>query len=75
MIKLMMRHIEVHLLESPEDRDSLNHVGFDLFETETCDQCHEEVGEVPDSEFVPYVVCLDEDDEWIVCAVCAEPIL
>lgn len=75
MIKVMMRHIEVHLLESPEDRDSLDHVGFDLFETETCDQCHEEVGEVPDSEFVSYVVCLDEDDEWIVCAVCAEPIL
>lgn len=75
MIKVMMRHIEVHLLESPEDRDSLNHVGFDLFETETCDQCHEEVGEVPDSEFVSYVVCLDEDDEWIVCEVCAEPIL
>jgi hypothetical protein len=74
MIKVM-RHIEVHLLESPEDRDSLNHVGFDLFEVETCDQCSEEVGEIPDEEFVPYVVCLDEDDEWIVCAVCAEPIL
>lgn len=74
MIKVM-RHIEVHLLESPEDRDSLNHVGFDLFEIETCDQCLEEVGEIPDSEFVPYVACLDEDDEWIVCAVCAEPIL
>lgn len=75
MIKLMTRHIEVHLLESPEDRDALNHAGFDLFEVETCEQCFEEVGEVPDGEFVPYAACLDEDDEWIVCATCAEPIL
>lgn len=70
-----MRHIEVHLVESNDDRESLNNAGFDLFEVETCEQCFEEVGSVEDAEFVSFVVCLDEEDEWIVCAECAEPIL
>jgi hypothetical protein len=70
-----MRHIEVHLVESNDDRESLNIAGFELFEVETCEQCSEEVGAVEDAEFVAFVACLDEDDEWIVCAECAEPIL
>jgi hypothetical protein len=75
MIKLMMRHIEVHLVENAEDQDALNHAGFSLAEVESCEQCFEEVASVPDSKFVPFVVCLDDEEEWIVCATCAEPIL
>lgn len=69
-----MRHIEMHLIETAHDVDAANTAGLDLFEDESCEQCHEQVGTTDDG-FVAFVVCLDDEAEWIICAECANPVL
>jgi len=76
MIKVM-RHIEIHLLESSKDVVDANQIGFAVEATETCEECFKSVGENPlnPSKFAPFCFVLDDEAEWVVCAECAEPIL
>jgi hypothetical protein len=73
MIKPMI-HIELHVIENPEDLDAAETAGLGNYESESCESCFEAVGTTDDG-FVPFVVALDDEAEWIVCAECAEPIL
>ena len=73
MIKLM-RHIEMHLLENSKDVQSANTVGLEVAPNETCEECFQPVGEVKGT-FVPFVLLLDDEAEWVVCAECASPVL
>lgn len=71
-----MRHIELHLIEEEDDLTALEAAGLDVYSTETCDNCTETVGVVEDDgSFRLFVVLLDDESEWIVCATCAEPVL
>ena len=64
----------MHLIEEPHDVDAANTAGLDLFEDESCEHCHTRVG-VTDAGFIAFVVCLDDEAEWITCAECATPVL
>lgn len=71
-----MRHIEMHLIESSKDIQTSTISGLDVDEDETCEECFNPVGEVEgSSKFVPFVLCLDDEAEWVVCAECASPVL
>lgn len=72
-----MRHIEVHAVES--EYDSYLAVTAGLLEPEdldgtSCVACYEDVGHIQEV-FVPYVVVLDGDSQWRVCAECAAPVI
>jgi hypothetical protein len=69
-----MRHIEMHLIENSKDVQSANTVGLEVDPNETCEECFEAVGEV-NGTFVPFVLLLDDEAEWVVCAECASPVL
>lgn len=69
-----MRHIEMHLIETAHDVDAASVAGLDILDDERCEQCQESVG-VTDDGFVAFVVCLDDEAEWIVCAGCADAVL
>lgn len=73
MIKVM-RHIEIHVVESSQDLQSAEIAGLGVFDQEFCDECSESVGDT-DAGFVSFIVCLDDESEWIVCSLCAEPVL
>ena len=72
--KNIMRHIEMHLIESSKDTTSANNVGLEIGDNESCEECFKPVGDV-DGTFVPFVFLLDDEAEWIVCAECATPVL
>lgn len=72
--KSIMRHIEMHLIESSRDVQSANAVGLETSDDEICEECLVPVGEVKD-KFVPFVLLLDDESEWVVCADCASPVL
>ena len=69
-----MRHIEMHLLENSKDVQSANTVGLEVAPNETCEECTLPVGEVKGT-FVPFVLLLDDEAEWVVCKECATPVL
>lgn len=74
--KSIMRHIEMHLIESSKDVQTCNLSGLDVEDDERCEECFIPVGEsVDSSKFVPFVLCLDDEAEWVVCAQCASPVL
>lgn len=70
---LFMRHVEVHVLEVPEDIDGAVEVGLvelDDLDGSQCAVCSERIAHV-DGAFVPFAVVLDETDEqWLVCEEC-----
>ena len=72
--KNIMRHIEMHLIESSKDSASANNVGLEVGDDEICEECFKPVGEVAGT-FVPFLLLLDDEAEWIVCAECAKPVL
>jgi hypothetical protein len=49
--------------------------GLDVYDSEICEECGVEVGENSAGKFVSFVVLLDDESEWIVCANCASPVL
>ena len=69
-----MRHIEMHLLENSKDVQSANTVGLEVQDDEVCEECTLPVGEV-EGTFVPFVLLLDDEAEWVVCKECATPVL
>jgi hypothetical protein len=69
-----MRHIEMHLLENSKDVQSANTVGLEVQDDESCEECLLPVGNVKGS-FVPFLLILDDEAEWVVCAECAKPVL
>lgn len=70
-----MRHVELHFIETAHDLASAELAGLDVYEDDTCDTCHEPIGEQRVEKFVPFVILLDDEQEWVVCADCAEPVL
>lgn len=70
-----MRHIEMHLIESNHDAQQAELVGLDLYDDDTCDNCHEPIGASHVEKFIPFVILLDDESEWVVCADCADPVL
>jgi hypothetical protein len=71
-----MRHIEMHLIENSHDIVLAAEAGVEAYSAETCEVCSQEVGDNANAyAFLPFVVCLDDEAEWIVCKQCAEPVL
>jgi len=71
-----MRHIEMHLIENSHDIVLAAEAGIEAFSAETCEVCSQEVGDNANPyAFKPFLVCLDDESEWVVCAKCADPIL
>ena len=71
-----MRHIEMHLIENSHDIVLAAEAGIEAFAAEACEVCSLDVGDTVNAyAFKPFVVCLDDESEWIVCALCAEPVL
>lgn len=69
-----MRHIEIHLIENSHDIVLAAEAGIEAYSAEACDVCSQEVGDAVGS-FRQFLVLLDDESEWIVCAKCADPIL
>ena len=59
-----MRHIELHVVQTPTDAEAAVAAGLleDDFYLTDCSACGDEIGAA--DEFVPYVLCLDEDFQW-----------
>lgn len=70
-----MRHIEMHLIESTQDAHDAELVGLTLFDDDSCDNCHEPIGDNRVEKFKPFVILLDDESEWVVCSDCADPVL
>lgn len=72
-----MRNVELHLMDSNGDVDLGVRAGL-IEATDTsdpeCSNCSDEVGPV-DGAFYPYVVALDERNQWVVCEDCASPVM
>ena len=72
----MMRHIELHTIENSADQKLANEIGLEVSDFESCENCFEPVGETADGKkFVPFLLALDDEAEWIVCLPCASPVL
>jgi len=72
----MARHIEMHLIENSKDLQLAETSGLDVYEDDKCENCYRLVGDSGDSKvFVPFLIILDDEAEWIVCKECAEPVL
>jgi len=71
-----MRHIEMHLIENSHDIVLAAEAGIEAFSAEVCEVCSLDVGDAVNTyAFKPFVVVLDDEAEWIVCTLCAEPVL
>jgi predicted GH43/DUF377 family glycosyl hydrolase len=70
----LMRHIEMHVIETVRDLDRADIAGLDVKTTESCVECFEPVGE-DSGNFKPFVVLLDDESEWVVCSNCASPVV
>ena len=73
-----MRHIEMHTIDSETDVLSAVSSGLldEHFPLTVCAACSDAVGSsAASANFVPYVVCLDEDSRWYLCEECAEVVL
>jgi hypothetical protein len=68
-----MKHIEMHVIETVRDLALTETAGLDVYESESCKECFEPVGE-DSGNFKPFVVVLDEESVWIVCVNCASPV-
>jgi hypothetical protein len=72
----VMRHIELHVIEEEEDLTSAETAGLDVYSTETCENCMDQVGVIEEgTNFNPFAVLLDDESEWIVCTSCADAVL
>jgi len=71
---MTMRHIEMHLIENAKDVISAEIAGLEVYPDEKCENCFTLVGDGGKS-FVPFLIVLDDEDEWVVCKECATPVL
>jgi hypothetical protein len=74
MIKVM-RHIELHTIESEHDLVLAELAGLDVSDSEVCESCFADVGSLGVHDFKGFVYCLDEESEWITCLDCADAVL
>ena len=65
----------MHLIENPQDVISAETAGLDVFDDEKCENCFIPVGDSEGKKFVPFLLILDDEAEWIVCKECATPVL
>ena len=68
-----MRHIEMHLIESPKDVETVKKAGLEVGDNESCEECLTPVGDSHGKTFTPFVFILDDEAEWVVCKECAMP--
>jgi hypothetical protein len=72
-----MKNIELHTVDSEADIDLAmiaGLLGLDEIDGVSCSACQEEVG-VVNGGFHPYVIVLDDRDQWYVCSYCAESVI
>lgn len=65
----------MHLIENAHDAISAETAGLEVFADEKCENCFIVVGDSAGKKFVPFLIILDDEDEWIVCKECATPVL
>lgn len=73
-----MRHIELHTIESETDVVSAVTAGLldEHFPLTECAACSDALGSsAASANFVPYVLCLDDESRWFLCEDCAEVVL
>jgi hypothetical protein len=73
-----MRHIELHTVDNERDVAAAVSSGLldDYFPLTVCAACSDGVGSsAADANFVPYVICLDDDSRWYLCDECAADVL
>ena len=70
-----MKHFEVHVIETELDSIAACSSGLlvEPFFIAACATCGDDVGST-DASFTPFAVVLDDEDEWYLCAYCAEPV-
>jgi hypothetical protein len=75
----LMRHIELHLIETDADIDLALLSGIltaDQLDSTECAECGEEIGSSEyDGSFLQFAVVLDEDTQCAICVECASPVL
>jgi hypothetical protein len=69
-----MRHIEIHTIETETDGVSAFNSGLipEPFFASVCSGCGDSIGSL--EVFEPYVVVLEDEDEWYLCFYCAESV-
>jgi len=73
---ITMKHIEIHVMRTPEDAELAQLAGLiELEEQEHCDHCIELVAFNGYGEFDACAVVLDEDTVFLLCVGCLSPIL
>jgi hypothetical protein len=65
----------MHLLQNSRDIETATKIGLSVFEDDECENCFIRVGDGGMENFVPFLIVLDDSDEWVVCAECAGPVL
>lgn len=73
---LSMRHIELHTVHSNADLDKARVSGLidEEFALADCAGCAAPLGDNA-MEFEPFVLCLDDENLWVVCLHCADNVL
>ena len=64
--------IELHVIE--EEYDLSSYLSLFVHEDAMCEAC--DLGLSKDSSaFYPFVICIDDEDSWLVCADCASNVI
>ena len=71
-----MRHIEIYVVENIIHLDQLASFDVIVDDVESCSVCTEDVGVGFSGDFQKsFCVCVDDDDQWIVCTTCASSVI
>lgn len=67
--------LEVHQVTDEQDESSMDNCGLETADDrDVCEHCESRIGRGR-GLFVPYVIVLDDTDEyWFVCGSCASPL-
>lgn len=65
--------IELHVVE--EEQDLTSYLSLFLPEYAECENCEALVGRDAKSRFRSLVICIDDDDSWLVCLDCAASVV
>lgn len=64
--------IELHVIE--EEYDLTSYLLLFVHDDSECENCGRSIETNP-MRFYPFVICIDDEDNWIVCTDCAKNVI
>lgn len=63
--------IELHVVE--EESELTSYLSLFVHEDSECENCDLDLGK--SAAFYPFVICIDDDESWLVCTDCAANVI